>query len=316
MIWSLKIVMENPNHPNKPNEDIPKENPVIPEPNHVEDAHDPNEMVDIPNTKFMRKERGNDDMNENGNNEDIRMEMLKIEVDDERVDTFLGRLSQRIRSGKKRELLDHDLGDVERTFGNVLERLKVLESGENTTLKKRIMPPKAMSEARMREVIREQVATSMAEFMANINAELWSAGAGVLELSGVLNRVVLEARWCWSRLCKTSSARNYHRDVTTITFMKCDHNPYKGTEVARGIMFSESEKLESFPKVYTLWTEVQNVDDLEEFLFLEVGLQRARARHTVQLEVTQGLILMAYQADTIELSRCCVLEWWSLNRSS
>ncbi|GKG02449.1 hypothetical protein Tco_0310085, partial [Tanacetum coccineum] len=32
-----------------------------------------------------------------------------------------------------------------------------------------IMTPKAMSEARMREVIREQVAISMAEFMANMN---------------------------------------------------------------------------------------------------------------------------------------------------
>ncbi|GJV91319.1 hypothetical protein Tco_1539132 [Tanacetum coccineum] len=45
---SLKIVMDNPNHLNEPNEDIPKENPVIPEPNYVEDAHDPNKMVDIP----------------------------------------------------------------------------------------------------------------------------------------------------------------------------------------------------------------------------------------------------------------------------
>ncbi|GJU33793.1 hypothetical protein Tco_1182147 [Tanacetum coccineum] len=35
---------------------------------------------------------------------------------------------------KEREILDHDLGDVERTLGNVLERLMVLESGENATL--------------------------------------------------------------------------------------------------------------------------------------------------------------------------------------
>ncbi|GKF75219.1 hypothetical protein Tco_0224663, partial [Tanacetum coccineum] len=40
--------------------------------------------------------------------------------------------------GKDRELLNQDLGDVERTLGNVLERLKVLESGENATLKKRL----------------------------------------------------------------------------------------------------------------------------------------------------------------------------------
>ncbi|GKB43379.1 hypothetical protein Tco_0888321, partial [Tanacetum coccineum] len=39
---------------------------------------------------------------------------------------------------KERELLDHDLGDVERTLGNVLERVSVLESRENATLKKRL----------------------------------------------------------------------------------------------------------------------------------------------------------------------------------
>ncbi|GKG44462.1 hypothetical protein Tco_0485900, partial [Tanacetum coccineum] len=42
----------------------------------------------------------------------------------------------------------------------------------------RIMPPKAMSEARMREVIREQVSASMAEFVANMNRETGGAGAG------------------------------------------------------------------------------------------------------------------------------------------
>nr|GEW89975.1 hypothetical protein [Tanacetum cinerariifolium] len=45
---SLKIVMENPNHLNEPNEAIPEVNPVVPEPNQVADIHDPNEMVDIP----------------------------------------------------------------------------------------------------------------------------------------------------------------------------------------------------------------------------------------------------------------------------
>nr|GFB04479.1 putative reverse transcriptase domain-containing protein [Tanacetum cinerariifolium] len=34
---------------------------------------------------------------------------------------------------------------------------------------KKIMPPKPMSEARMREIIRDQFATSMNEFMANMN---------------------------------------------------------------------------------------------------------------------------------------------------
>ncbi|GKE67855.1 hypothetical protein Tco_1522016 [Tanacetum coccineum] len=39
---------------------------------------------------------------------------------------------------KEREILDHYLGDVECTLGNVLERLMVLESGENATLKKKL----------------------------------------------------------------------------------------------------------------------------------------------------------------------------------
>nr|GFB78319.1 hypothetical protein [Tanacetum cinerariifolium] len=47
------IVMDNPNSPNELNEDIPEENPVIPEPNHVEDAHDPNEMVEIPDDEDL-----------------------------------------------------------------------------------------------------------------------------------------------------------------------------------------------------------------------------------------------------------------------
>ncbi|GJZ12748.1 putative reverse transcriptase domain-containing protein [Tanacetum coccineum] len=46
-IRQIQIVMENPNHLNEPNEAIPEVNPVVPEPNHVEDAHDPNKMVDI-----------------------------------------------------------------------------------------------------------------------------------------------------------------------------------------------------------------------------------------------------------------------------
>ncbi|GJS89247.1 putative reverse transcriptase domain-containing protein [Tanacetum coccineum] len=39
---------------------------------------------------------------------------------------------------EERELLNHDLENVERALGNVLERMSVLESGENATLKKRL----------------------------------------------------------------------------------------------------------------------------------------------------------------------------------
>nr|GEW67814.1 hypothetical protein [Tanacetum cinerariifolium] len=39
---------------------------------------------------------------------------------------------------KERELLNHDLENVKRALGNVVERVSVLESGENATLKKRL----------------------------------------------------------------------------------------------------------------------------------------------------------------------------------
>ncbi|GJV86439.1 putative reverse transcriptase domain-containing protein [Tanacetum coccineum] len=39
---------------------------------------------------------------------------------------------------KERELLNHDLENVERALGNVLERVSVLEIGENATLKKKL----------------------------------------------------------------------------------------------------------------------------------------------------------------------------------
>ncbi|GKF06357.1 hypothetical protein Tco_0037025, partial [Tanacetum coccineum] len=39
---------------------------------------------------------------------------------------------------KERELLNHDLENVECALGNVLERVSVLESRENATLKKRL----------------------------------------------------------------------------------------------------------------------------------------------------------------------------------
>nr|GEW62367.1 reverse transcriptase domain-containing protein [Tanacetum cinerariifolium] len=46
-----------------------------------------------------------------------------------------------------------------------------------------IMPPKAMSEAQMRKIIRDQVAVSMAEFMANMNRGTGNAGTDGAEAS-------------------------------------------------------------------------------------------------------------------------------------
>ncbi|GJY93327.1 hypothetical protein Tco_0509109, partial [Tanacetum coccineum] len=230
---------------------------------------------------------------------------------------------------KERELLDHDLGDVKRTLGNVLERVSVLESGENATLKKRlietetkfawarmehdiaerrlhesqvwnkmfcldmvhvgavpkppsdeedierprkksknstsdgtegpseprgppiglvfwscialdgdmIMPPKAMSEARMREVIREQVATSMAEFMANMNRGAGGVGVGGAGTGGA-GAGGAEVGGAGAGGTRAGGARPTTPEITGctyVTFMKCDPQPFKGTEGAVGL---------------------------------------------------------------------------------
>ncbi|GJW26882.1 hypothetical protein Tco_0040693 [Tanacetum coccineum] len=98
------------------------------------------------------------------------------------------------------------------------------------------MPLKAMSEARMREVIREQVAASMAEFMENMNrgasgdeaggggAGGGGAGGGGAGGAGVGGAGVGGAR----------PAAPEITGCTYVTFMKCDPQPFKGTEGAVG----------------------------------------------------------------------------------
>ncbi|GJU61413.1 putative reverse transcriptase domain-containing protein [Tanacetum coccineum] len=88
-----------------------------------------------------------------------------------------------------------------------------------------------MSEARMREVIREQVATSMAEFMANMNRGAGGAGAGGGGAGG-------------AGAGGAGPAAPEITGCTYVTFMKCDPQPFKGTEGAVGLC-QWFEKLES-----------------------------------------------------------------------
>nr|GEW93346.1 putative reverse transcriptase domain-containing protein [Tanacetum cinerariifolium] len=181
-------------------------------------AHDPQFVGSLAPWAFRR------DLEALRRHERIReseSEISRTEVD------FLG---SEAKIGKmEREILHHDLSGVEETLGKVMERLKVLESEENATLRKKlaekevlldltqmvrkgaiptppsddegserprkmlkksdedegpsdprgpfmIMPQKPMSEARMREIIRDQFATFMNEFMANMNSGAGGSG--------------------------------------------------------------------------------------------------------------------------------------------
>ncbi|GJW42652.1 hypothetical protein Tco_0071451 [Tanacetum coccineum] len=112
-----------------------------------------------------------------------------------------------------------------------------------------IMLPKAMSEARMREVIREQVAASMAEFMENINRGAGGAGAGGDGVggagadgdgaggagasgAGAGGAGAGDAGAGGAGVGGAGPAAPEITGCTYITFMKCDPQPFIGTEGA------------------------------------------------------------------------------------
>nr|GEU68453.1 putative reverse transcriptase domain-containing protein [Tanacetum cinerariifolium] len=233
----------------------------------------------------------------------------EAESETSRIEVAL--LGSEAQIGKmEREILHHDLSGVEETLKKVVERLRVLESKENATLRKKlaekevlldltrmerdraekrlseliwwnerfylemvrkgaipkppsddegsecprktskksdedegpsnprrplmIMPPKPMSEARMREIIRDQFATSMKEFMANMNSGAGGSGgassSGGAGGSGGIDRNadgtgVRDARPTVPELT----------GCTYATFMNCDPLPFNETKGAVGL---------------------------------------------------------------------------------
>nr|GEY02502.1 putative reverse transcriptase domain-containing protein [Tanacetum cinerariifolium] len=103
------------------------------------------------------------------------------------------------------------------------------------------MPPKAMSEAQMRKIIRDQVAASMAEFIANMNRGTGDAGTGGAKTSGA-GTSGAEAGGA-----EAGDARPAVPEITGctyVTFMKCNPQTFKGTEGAVKLC-QWFEKLES-----------------------------------------------------------------------
>ncbi|GKE10559.1 hypothetical protein Tco_1414110, partial [Tanacetum coccineum] len=110
-----------------------------------------------------------------------------------------------------------------------------------------IIPPKAMSEARMREVIREQVAASMAEFMANMNcrasgdgagssrADGDEAGGGGADGGGAGGAGASGAGAGGAEVGGAGPAAPKITGCTYITFMKCEPQPFKGIKGAMGL---------------------------------------------------------------------------------
>ncbi|GKB06854.1 hypothetical protein Tco_0835087, partial [Tanacetum coccineum] len=125
-----------------------------------------------------------------------------------------------------------------------------------------IMAPKAMTEACMREIIRNQVTTSMNEFMANMNPGAGGAGAGGAGAGGAgasgagvgsAGAGGVRAGGAGAGGARAGGARADGAGAggagvggagptapeisgcTYMTFMKCNPHPFKGTKGAVGL---------------------------------------------------------------------------------
>ncbi|GKB98869.1 putative reverse transcriptase domain-containing protein, partial [Tanacetum coccineum] len=164
-----------------------------------------------------------------------RARLTKAELSTNQTEIALLKSKDKIEE-KEREILNHDLENVERALGNNHERV-------------RIMPLKAMSEVHIREVIREQVTTSMVEFMANMNREADGAGAGSAGAGGARSdgggAGGAEVGGAGAGGARAGGAGAGGAGAggagpavpkitrcTYITFMKCNPQPFKGTEGA------------------------------------------------------------------------------------
>nr|GEV32745.1 reverse transcriptase domain-containing protein [Tanacetum cinerariifolium] len=99
------------------------------------------------------------------------------------------------------------------------------------------MPPKPMSKARMREIIRDQFATSMNEFMANMNKGVGgSGGAGGSGRAGGSGGTSGNAGGTGVRGARPTVPEL--TGCTYVTFTKCDPLPFNGTEEKDKVKFA------------------------------------------------------------------------------
>nr|GFA22851.1 putative reverse transcriptase domain-containing protein [Tanacetum cinerariifolium] len=103
-----------------------------------------------------------------------------------------------------------------------------------------IMPPKPMSEARMREIIRDQFATSMNEFMANMNNGAGGSGGasgsgGAGGSGGAVRSGGTGGNADGTGVRGAGPTVPELTGCTYATFIKCDPLPFNGTNGAVGL---------------------------------------------------------------------------------
>ncbi|GKC33570.1 hypothetical protein Tco_1045954, partial [Tanacetum coccineum] len=158
-----------------------------------------------------------------------------------------------------------------------------------------IMPPKPMSEARMREIIRDQVTTSMNEFMANMNsdgAEIGGAGPVEAEVTGCTYMTFMKKRI--GEICNCHSPRSVRFelggmgrtasrgiDVLMVTHglkIKTDEVHEGEREMVKEIVVGRGAD-KSF--VSTNFSTLIDIKPVELDTSYEVGIGRLKSRYSI-----------------------------------
>nr|GFA70840.1 hypothetical protein [Tanacetum cinerariifolium] len=134
--------------------------------------------------------------------------------------------------------LKHDLEALRRQ-----ERIREAESETSRTEIDLIMPPKPMSEACIREIIRDQFATSMNKFIANMNSEAGGSG-GASGSGGAGGSGGTGGNADGTSVRGAGPTVPELTGCTYATFIKYDPFPFNGTEGAVGLC-QWFERLES-----------------------------------------------------------------------
>nr|GFC54004.1 hypothetical protein [Tanacetum cinerariifolium] len=94
---------------------------------------DPHHLLDYDDEEDPEMDIEEEEPEEDPADDELKVKEAGVEPEAEGADVEL-----EAEEPDEREILHHDLSGVEETLGNVVKRLKVLESEENATLRKKL----------------------------------------------------------------------------------------------------------------------------------------------------------------------------------
>nr|GFB11885.1 putative reverse transcriptase domain-containing protein [Tanacetum cinerariifolium] len=239
------MINPNPEDPNVPNEDVPEEDPEM----DIEEEEPEEEPVEEPEPLPGHGDQFNAHPNpQPGNMNGWVDNNVDIEEDDDAEIIFLYEVQGDQTPPPRDESSDSEFeaeeADDELGLRRLTMSLRLRRSLLNLKFRRlvmsrrrvglRIMPPKQMTEARMRQIIRDQFATSMNEFMADMNSRAGGPG-GASGSGGAGGSGGTGGNANGTGVRGTGPTVPELTGCTYATFIKCDPLPFIGTEGAVGL---------------------------------------------------------------------------------